>query len=120
MKRKVFWAGTNIAPAEKLSRPAESEQFIDAMKSICPGHGCVVQRFLSASGNYGSWLLEFNHDSAEQRIIWDGKQGQLALQKMSASGNWETTDEESLSNPDEAVFGSALTTLIERIAPPAV
>ncbi|MGI9309360.1 MAG: hypothetical protein ACR2P6_08860 [Gammaproteobacteria bacterium] len=119
-KRKIFWAGTNIAPAAETKRLPDSEQFVADMTSVCASHGCEVRRFLSASGSYGSWLLEFDHGGLERRVVWDGKMGSLTLEKLAAHGKWETVDQESLSNPDETVFGEGLSALIERgVAPPA-
>ena len=91
-----------------------------AMQAECEGHGCTIQRFVSAKGVYGTWLLEFERDGANQRIVWNGKEEKLVLQVVSARGGWDEPKATTVGSIDVPGFSAGIRELIGRDAGPVV
>ena len=81
--------GTQPVEEKKAPGLADDPNFVTAISTACEAAGCPVQRFVSALGPYGTWLVEIRRDGEEQRVLWNGKEARLVLQIRLTQGGWE-------------------------------
>ena len=84
----IFWLGGRPAPEKKGDRLADDENFVAAVRAACEAAGCEYQRFISALGPYGTWLVEISRDGKAQRVLWNGKDECMVLQTELSQGGW--------------------------------
>ena len=111
---EVFWLGRRSKSGEQHNNFADEQEFATAMQNTCESHGCTIQRFVSAKGVYGTWLLEFERDAKNQRIVWNGKEQKLVLQVALARGGWEEPNETAIGDIDIPGFIDGIRLLIGR------
>ena len=88
-EESVFWVGTQPLLDKKTPDLADDESFVAEIRCACESAGCKVQRFISALGPFGTWLVEIEHHGEEKRILWNGKEERLILQVKLSQGGWE-------------------------------
>ena len=110
----VFWLGGQPGTDKGQKHLADSEAFVARMNEACETEGCEVQRFVSAQGAYGTWLLEFRRDGKNQRVVWNGKDERLVLQVALGHGGWEEPKAMSIANKDQDGFAAGLKTILGR------
>ena len=115
---EVFWLGTRSRSGDEFRNFADDQEFVIAMRTECKAHGCEIQRFVSAKGRYGTWLLEFGRDGKNQRVVWNGKEEKLLLQIALASGGWEEPRSTTVASVDVQGFAEGIRMLIGRDAEP--
>lgn len=115
---EVFWLGTRSRSGDQRSNFADEPDFVAAMQNACEAHGGRIQRFVSARGVYGTWLLEFRRDGKNQRIVWNGKEEKLALQVESTTGSWEEPKATNVRSVDIQGFDEGIGILIGPDAEP--
>jgi hypothetical protein len=113
-ENEVFWLGQRVRSGEQRRNIAEEPQFAAAMKVVCQNNGCKVQRFVSAKGAYGTWLIEFERDDKNQRIVWNGRAEKMVLQIELSRGGWEEPSEVAIEEIDLAGFADGIVRLIGR------
>ena len=116
----VFWLGTRSRSGDQRRNFADEKEFAMAMQAACEAHGCTIQRFVSAKGVYGTWLLEFGRDGTNQRIVWNGKEEKLVLQVALARGGWDEPKVTTVASIDAPGFSAGISELIGREAGPVV
>lgn len=117
-ENEVFWLGTRCRSGDQRSNYADEPEFVAAMQNACEAYGGVTQRFVSARGIYGTWILEFGRDGKNQRIVWNGKEGKLVLQVESTTGSWEEPKATSVRSVDIQGFDEGIRILIGPDAEP--
>ena len=113
-ENEVFWLGSRSRSGDERSNFADEEEFVAAIQAACEAHGCEVQRFVSAKGAYGTWLLEFGRDGINQRIVWNGKEEKLVLQVALTRGGWEEPKATTVASVDVQGFSEGIRVLIGR------
>lgn len=111
-ENKIFWLGKRASNGRRRSNFADEPEFSAAMKSTCQNYGCKVQRFVSAKGVYGTWLIEFERHGKNQRIVWNGKDEKLVLQVALDRGGWEEPSAIPIDVIDVASFADGINRLI--------
>jgi len=104
---EVFWLGGPPGGANSAPRLADTEQFVVAITRVCEEMDCQVDRFVSAKGVYGTWLVELSRNAGKQRVVWNGKDKKLSLQVERSHGGWDDAAETSvaLENVDGFIEG---------------
>lgn len=113
-KNEVFWLGQRARSGERCRNIADEPQFSAAMQALCRKNGCKVRRFISAKGEYGTWLIEFERDGQNQRIVWNGKDEKMVLQVERPRGGWDEPSEIAIEEIDAAGFADGINRLIGR------
>lgn len=103
-ENEVFWLGRRSRAGGERELFADEPEFVAAMQDACAGHGCEIQRFVSARGPYGTWLVEFRRDGKNQRIVWNGKDEILVLQVELIGGGWEESHATQVAQIDVSGF----------------
>ena len=85
----IFWLGGQPGSQQKPDRLADDENFVAAIRAACEAAGCEYQRFISAQGPYGTWLVEIRRGGKAQRVLWNGKDACMVLQIELSQGGWE-------------------------------
>jgi hypothetical protein len=116
----VFWLGSRSRSGDQRQNFADEKEFAMAMRAACEAHGCTIQRFVSAKGVYGTWLLEFGRDGTNQRIVWNGKEEKLVLQVALAGSGWDEPKSTTVASIDIRGFSAGICELIGRDAGPVV
>jgi hypothetical protein len=84
-----MWIGRKPATLASVENAAAAEEFANAITDACVAKGCDLQDYVAAAGPYGSWLVRFRKDDQRQRIVWNGKSGQLVLEQATAGIEWD-------------------------------
>lgn len=117
-EKQVFWLGGRSSSGDELRNIADDHGFVTAIQTACESHGCEIQRFVSAKGAYGTWLLEFGRDGKDQRVVWNGREEKLVLQVALTSGGWEEPKATTIASVDIEGFVEGIRGLIGRDANP--
>jgi len=110
-EQPIMWVGRQPGQKKKAPDPETDEQLAAELTALCEGSGLVVQQFLVAHGNYGSWLVKLIGPEGSQRLLWDGKQRQLKLETEVSANNWE----EKVCEEPAATDRDALVTCAKKI-----
>lgn len=108
----IFWAGRLPRQQAEAVAPAEDPEYAAAVARACESAGVAVQRYVAASGQYGSWLLELGSGSEARRLIWNGKSGRLSLDRQQPAGGWRELAAEELDARDLESLASAMQRLL--------
>jgi hypothetical protein len=84
-----MWIGRRPASLAPAENPAASEAFAAAVTAACGQCGCDVEDYVAAAGDYGSWMVRFTRDGQRHRLVWNGKAGQLVLERATAGTAWD-------------------------------
>ena len=99
-EQSVFWLGGKPGTAKAAEAPPEAEKFEPLIREACQSAGARWQSFVAALGGYGSWLAEIVHDGHRHRVIWNGKDKRLSLDRAVPSGGWEERRACTVANED--------------------
>ena len=111
-EESVFWLGGKPgAPKEIRTAPA-TEQLAPAIRGACEALGLQVDDFVASLGGYGSWLVQLKRDGAMHRVIWNGKEARLSLDRALPRGGWEELRACAVQSPDAAGFVAGVQRLL--------
>ena len=111
-ENEIHWLGKRSRSGRQRRNFADEDDFVAAMQTACEEHGCQIQRFVSAKGVFGTWLIEFSRDGKNQRIVWNGKEEKLVLQVELPQGGWEEPTATAVASADIQGFGDGIRLLI--------
>jgi hypothetical protein len=97
----VFWLGGKPGTQKSAEAPPEAEKLEPAIRDACRSHGLEPEDFVAALGGYGSWLVHFSRSDRRERIVWNGRDRKLVLQKAIRSGGWEDLRDCAVATLDE-------------------
>ena len=111
-EHEVMWIGRRPATLAPKEHAATSEAFAEAVTGACADCGCDVEDYVAAAGAYGSWLLRFARDGKRERLVWNGKDGQLVLEQATTGVNWRELGNSAVSERDQEHFVAAVRALL--------
>lgn len=89
-EKAVFWLGGKPGQAGASKKGIEQDQeFAAAIRQACETNGFKVRDYVAAQGAFGSWLVQLSKDGRRQRLVWNGKDGQLLFEQALEPGGWE-------------------------------
>lgn len=112
-EHEVMWIGRRPTALPTVEHPATNEAFADAVTNICADAGCKVQDYVAAAGAYGSWLIRFSRDDAKHRLVWNGKEGRLVLERATSGIDWEELHSCPVAERDTGGFIAAVQSLLQ-------
>jgi hypothetical protein len=111
-EESVFWLGGKPGRQQDSAAPPQSVQLEPAVRAACRAQGVEPGEFVAALGGYGSWLVSFVRAGEPARIVWNGRDRKLVLQKALRSGGWEDLADCPVVAADESGFTAALEELL--------
>lgn len=111
-EHEVMWIGRRPATLAPVEHPATSEAFAEAVTTACADCGGDVADYVAAAGSYGSWLLRFARDGQHQRLVWNGKDGRLVLERATTGVDWQELGTRPVSERDQEHFVAAVRALL--------
>jgi ABC-type nitrate/sulfonate/bicarbonate transport system substrate-binding protein len=110
-----MWIGRQPAGLPVADNPAETEAFATAITDACAAcDGTIeVADYVAAAGPYGSWLVRFQRGPARQRLVWNGKTGELVLEQATAGIDWQLLATTSPASRDLPGFVASLNHLLK-------
>jgi hypothetical protein len=111
-EHEVMWIGRRPASAAPVAHPATTEAFAEAVTAACANGGCDVQEYVAAAGAYGSWMVRFARGGERCRLVWNGKDGRLVLERATAGVDWDELSTAPVQDRDTAGFVSAVAALL--------
>jgi hypothetical protein len=118
-EHEVMWIGRRPAAMATKEHPATTEDFAAAITDACAACGCEVEDYLAAAGLYGSFLVRFRRQDVRQRLVWNGKEGQLVLEQATTGPEWATLASSPVTERTTSGFATALEQLLTREPPHA-
>ncbi len=112
-EESVFWLGGRPGRRQTATAPPTAEWLEPAIREACRARGLEAEEFVAALGGHGSWLVGFSRDGRRERIVWNGKDQTLVLQRALRSGGWEDLRESPAITSDEAGFTVAIAALLD-------
>jgi hypothetical protein len=107
-----MWIGRRPAAMTPVEHAASTEAFAEAVAGACASCGCEVEDYIAAAGAYGSWLVRFGRDGRRQRLVWNGKDGRLVLEKATTGPDWSELGSSPVSERDQEHFVAAIRALL--------
>lgn len=108
----VFWLGGRPGTPNDIEAAPENGSLEPAVRAACRAAGLEPEDFVAALGGYGSWLVHFTRARRRERIVWNGRERQLVLQKAIRSGGWEDVQACDVTGTDEAGLAAGIKALI--------
>jgi hypothetical protein len=87
-EESVFWVGGTPGTRKPPGAPAEAAPLEPAVLAACRAHGLVPVEFVAALGGFGSWLVHFDRAGRRERLVWNGREQRLVLQRALRTGGW--------------------------------
>ncbi len=115
-EEEVYWVGTQPILERKAAALADDPVFVAAISAACEAAGCPVNRFISAMGPYGTWLVEIQRAGQVQRVVWNGKEARLVLQVPLVEGGWEDPLSIEIATQDTAGFVAGINEIFSSAA----
>lgn len=112
-EESVFWLGGKPGTQKAATDPPAAEGLEPAIREACRASGLEPENFVAALGGYGSWLMSVSGAGGHQRIVWNGKDRKLLLQRPLRSGGWEDLHECPVAAADAAGFAGAIAALLD-------
>ena len=106
----VFWLGGTPGARKTAPVPTTADQLEPVVREACRAGGLEPDDFVVALGGYGSWLVHFTRAGCRERIVWNGKERKLVLQRALRSGGWQDLRDRQLAV--ESRFPDAITELL--------
>lgn len=116
-EHEVMWIGRRPAAMAPAENPATTEDFAAAITQACADRGCEVQDYIAAAGVYGSWMVRFLREGGKHRILWNGKEGRLVLERAVTAVDWQETRHAPVADRSPAGFVLAVAHLLKDEAP---
>jgi hypothetical protein len=112
-EQPVFWLGGKPGSTRQIdaSRPAAAN-LEPAIGTACASLGLQVDTFVAALGGFGSWLVEVTRDGERHRVIWNGKDSRLSLDRALAHGGWEELRACAVASADAEGFIAGIRQLL--------
>lgn len=111
-EQPVFWLGGKPGTAPPAHAAPAAAGLEPAIGAACTTLGLQFEGFVAALGGYGSWLAEVSHDGQRHRIIWNGKDGRLSLDRALPRGGWEELRAGTVASADAAGFIAGMQELL--------
>ena len=111
-EQEVFWTGRSPLTDAKVVAVAEDPAFAEAVTQACTAAGGDPERYIAASSEFGSWLVELKAAGESRRLIWNGKDGRLSLDTPNPGGGWNELAAEDLDKPAVADLQAAIKRLL--------
>jgi hypothetical protein len=109
----VFWlAGRPGKQKADVGETPPAQKLESAVFAACRDRGLEPEDFVAALGGYGSWLVHFTRADRRERIVWNGREQKLVLQRAIRSGGWEDLRDCAVGAADEGGFAKAIATLL--------
>jgi hypothetical protein len=118
-EESVFWLGGKPGTQKAAEAPPEAGKLEPAIGAACRAHGLEPEDFVAALGGFGSWLVHFSRNNARERIVWNGRDRKLVLQKPIRSGGWEDLRDCPVTTADQAGFVAGIATLLQDASRPS-
>jgi hypothetical protein len=115
-EQPVFWLGGKPGTAKGAGDAPEAQRFEPAVREACEAAGARWQNFVAALGGYGSWLAEIVHGGHRHRVIWNGKDKRLSLDRALPSGGWQELRACPVASEDAAGFLAGTAALLGKDA----
>jgi hypothetical protein len=112
-EHEVMWIGRRPAASLPVEHAATSEAFAEAVTGACANCGCAVEDYIAAAGSYGSWLVRFGRDGQRERLVWNGKDGLLVLERATTAVDWSELASSPVTHRDQEHFVAAVRALLE-------
>ncbi len=68
---------------------------------------------MAAAGAYGSWMIRFSRDDAKHRLVWNGKEGRLVLERATSGIDWDELQSCPVAERDTSGFVTAVQSLLQ-------
>jgi len=107
-----MWIGRRPAAMAPVEHPATTEAFAEAVTRACAGADCDVQDYVAAAGPYGSWMVRFARAGQRCRLVWNGKEGRLVLEKATGGIQWDELAAMPVQDRDADGLVKAVTALL--------
>lgn len=111
-EHEVMWIGRRPAAMAPVQHPATTEVFAEAVTGACAAAGGDVQDYVAAAGPYGSWMVRFARGGDRCRLVWNGKDGRLVLERATAGIDWEELAGAAVEQRDADGLVGAVTALL--------
>ncbi|MCK6372032.1 MAG: hypothetical protein L6Q83_12060 [Gammaproteobacteria bacterium] len=109
----VFWLGGKPGAAKQSPEPAVADHPLETqIRAACREASLTPGDFVTALGGYGSWLIGIDHGGHSARLVWNGKDGRLVLQRALPAGGWEDLRECPVTAADGPGFAAAIRLLV--------
>lgn len=115
-EEQVYWVGGMPGTASSQQHLADTPEFELAIRRTCEAAGCGYERLVSAKGPYGTWLVEIQRGGEQQRVLWNGKDKRLVLQRPLPAGGWVDPAELEVDSEDTEGFMAAVSRLLAATA----
>jgi hypothetical protein len=112
-EESVFWLGGKPGGAKQSRTEPAAEQLAPAIRGACEALGLQVDDFVAALGSHGSWLVQITRDGEPHRVIWNGKDRLLSLDRALPRGGWEQIQACTVATQDAPGFISGLQHLLD-------
>jgi hypothetical protein len=110
----VFWLGGKPGSRKATEATPEAAGIEPAILAACRAHGMEPENFVAALGAHGSWLVDFAGKTRRERIVWNGRERKLVLQRASRSGGWEDLRECPVASADGHAFSAGIALLLQQ------
>ncbi len=111
-EESIFWLGGKPGAQKAAEAPPAAEKLEPAVCAACRAQGLEPEDFVAALGGYGSWLVQFSRAGRRERIVWNGREQKLVLQRAIRSGGWEDLRDRPVATVNEAGFAAAIAALL--------
>ncbi len=112
-EESVFWFGGKPGAKQAATAPPAAAGLEPAIRAACGARGLQAEEFVAALGGHGSWLVSFSMNGCPERIVWNGKDRKLVLQRALPSGGWADVREAPALASGADVFTSAIAALLD-------
>ena len=113
-EQPIVWIGKkpkSMEAREKAVEPAELEALLTEAVTGC---SFDYQDHVVAHGEFGSWLVNLNRDRCHHRVIWNGRDGSMLLEKQVGPAGWEELERVSCEATDTATLIEELKKLLNQ------
>ena len=102
-EQPVFWLGGKPGNKSKEPDAPAAERYEAPLREACEACGYEVDEYVVARGGFGGWLAHLDHGGERYRLFWNGKAGELNLERHQERGGWQPV--RSRETPDTGVPG---------------
>ena len=107
-EHEIMWIGRQPATDPNAALPTDDPAFEARLREVCAAAGCPVHRYIAARGRFGSWLLEVQREDQTHRLIWNGRDSRLSLDRPNRGGGWDEIAGETVAAGDDEALDAAM------------
>lgn len=116
-EQSVFWLGGRPGTQQAAQAPPAAAALEPALRQACRDCGVEPGEFVAALGGHGSWLLQFSRGERPERLVWNGRDGRLVVQRALRTGGWEDLRDCALDPAQAAAPAVAIAALLRQDSP---